>query len=135
MYRLDQRWVKNNRDPENTTYGASTSQHSVPLFDDTQFLLVMALADKALFGIPEGDDELLLRWNDSTLRSPILRNATMQNGVSEDPLPKKTFDRIFKAVLERSGYFGKATVHAIRRYLGKKVNGKCLGSYRVVDRR
>ena len=59
----------------------------------------------------------------------------MQNGVSEEPLPKKSLDRIFKAVLERSGYFGKATVHAIRRYLGKKVNGKCLGSDRTAGRR
>lgn len=49
----------------------------------------------------------------------------MEEGVSEkDPLPKATFDRIFKSVLVRSGYFGKATVHAIRRFLGKKLNGK-----------
>ena len=48
----------------------------------------------------------------------------MQQGVSEEPLSKKTFDRIIKSVLNLSGYFGNATVHAIRRYLGKKVNGK-----------
>ena len=48
----------------------------------------------------------------------------MHQGVSEEPLPKKTFDRIIKSVLNVSGYFGSATVHAIRRYLGKKVNGK-----------
>ena len=47
----------------------------------------------------------------------------MQQGVSEEPLSKKTFDRIIKSVLILSGYFGNATVHAIRRYLGKKVNG------------
>ena len=47
----------------------------------------------------------------------------MQQGVLEEPLPRATFDRIFKAVLQQSGYFGKATVHAIRRYLAKKVNG------------
>ena len=37
---------------------------------------------------------------------------------------RKRFDRIIKSVLNVSGYFGSATVHAIRRYLGKKVNGK-----------
>lgn len=55
IYRVDQRWVKNNRDPENTVYGpfqshlrsskltilclgrygASTSQHGTLLYDDT----------------------------------------------------------------------------------------------------
>ena len=48
----------------------------------------------------------------------------MQHGVTEEPLPKRTFDRILKSVFNLSGYFGSATVHAIRRYLGKKVNGK-----------
>ncbi len=55
---------------------------------------------------------------------PILRNATMQQGVTDKPLPKRTFDRILKSVLNLSGYFGNATVHAIRRCLGKKVNGQ-----------
>ena len=95
----------------------------------------MAIADKAFFGItsmddlddqqiPEGENELILRWNDSALNLPIVRNATMGRGVTNEPLPKAAFERIFKKVLEQSGYFGYATVHAIRRYLGKKVDGK-----------
>ena len=155
IYRVDQRWVKNNRDPENTVYGpfqshlpsskltilclgrygASTSQLGTLLYDDTQYLLALALADNAIWGIetfddlwqlqiPDGDDELPLRWNDSVRALPILRNATMQRGITEEPLPKRTFDRTLKSVLELSGYFGNATVHAIRRFLGKKVNGK-----------
>jgi len=95
----------------------------------------LALADNAVWGIdsfedlwqlqiPPGEDELILRWNDSAEALPILRNATIQHGVTEEPLPKRTFDRILKSVLNVSGYFGNATVHAIRRYLGKKVNGK-----------
>lgn len=95
----------------------------------------MALADKAIFGvnlvedlwqlqIPSGENKLILRWNDSLKGLPILRNATMQQGVSEEPLSKKTFDHIVKSVFKLLGYFGQATVHAIRRYLSKKVNGK-----------
>lgn len=121
-------------------YGASTSQHSKPLYDDTQFLLVMAIADQPIFGIsplddlfdqqiPKGEEEIVLRWNDEVMNLPILRNATMSQGVTEEPLPKKTFDRIFKSVLEQSGYFGKATDHAIRRYLGKKLNGRPFPMY------
>ena len=53
-------------------YGASTSQHGILLYDDTQYLLALALADNAIWGIdtfddlwqlqiPDGDDELPLR--------------------------------------------------------------------------
>ena len=116
-------------------YGASTSQHSRLLRDDTQYLLALALADKAFWDIsspedlweleiPPGEDELLLRWTDSAKGLPILRNATIHHGVSEEPLPKTKFDSIIKSVLNLSGYFGNATVHAIRRYLGKKVDGE-----------
>jgi hypothetical protein len=116
-------------------FGASTSQHGTLLHDDTQFLLALAIADHAIWGvntlddlwqlkIPDGDDELPLRWNDSVMHLPILRNVTMRDGVTNEPLLKRTFDRILKSVLNRSGFFGPATVHAIQRFVGKKVNGK-----------
>lgn len=95
----------------------------------------MALADKALYGIesaadlwdmniPDGDDALRLRWKDEALQLPILRNATKADGVTNEPLPQATFERILKSVLKLSGYFGTATIHAIRRSLGKKLDGK-----------
>ncbi len=70
------------------SYGASTSQYSIPLYDDTQYLLALALADNAIWGIEslddlwqlqilKDDDELPLRWKDSVRSLPILRNATM----------------------------------------------------------
>lgn len=43
---------------------------------------------------------------------------------AEESLSKKTLDRITKSVSNSSLYFGNATVHAISRYLGKKVNGQ-----------
>lgn len=118
-------------------FGASTSQHSTLLHDDTQFLLALAIADHAIWGvntlddlwqlqIPDGEDELPLRWNDSVMHLPILRSATMRDGVTNEPLLKRTFDRIVKSVLNHSGFFGPATVHAIRRFVGGKVNGKFL---------
>ena len=116
------------------SYGASTSQHNKLLYDNTQYFLALALADRAFWGIksPEelwqleilpGENELILQWKDSAKDLPILRNATMQHGISVKPLPKRTFDRIIKSVMNLSGFFGSATVHAIRRYLGEKVNG------------
>ena len=141
---------KNNRDPKNIvygfyiflklftddikSYGSSITQHGKLLYDDTQYLLAMAVGDQALFGInsildlwqleiPAGENELILQWTDNILSLPILRNATMQ-GVSKDPLPKATFNRNLKSVLELSGNFGTATVHAIRCDLGGKVESK-----------
>jgi hypothetical protein len=105
------------------------------IFDDTQYLLALAFADKAFYKIdspekfwqlqiPEGEEALILRWKDSVKGLPILRNATLEKGVSEEPLPKATFERIVRSVMRISGYFGFVTVHAIRRYVGKKLNGK-----------
>ena len=105
------------------------------IFDDTQYLLALAFADKAFYDvdspekfwqlqIPKGEEALILRWDDAVQNLPILRNATLQDGVSEAPLPRHTFERIVRSVMRMSGYFGHATVHAIRRYLGKKLNGE-----------
>ena len=105
------------------------------MHDDTQHLLTIALADGALYGIGstedlwdrdilDGDDALPLRWKDEVLELPIVRNAIKAHGVTNTPLPKLTFERILKSVLNLSGYFGTATIHAIRRALGKKVDGK-----------
>ena len=121
-------------------FGASTSQHDILFYDNTQFLLALAIANYAIWGvntlddlwqlqIPDGDDELPLRWNDSVIYLPILRNAIMRDGVTDKPLLKRTFDRILKSVFNLLGFFGPATVYAIRRFIGKKVNGKfVLGS-------
>ena len=48
----------------------------------------------------------------------------MALGVTKDPLPQTTFERVVKDVLPLSGYFGPATVHAIPRGLGQKLDGK-----------
>ena len=60
-------------------YKCSTSQHDKFLYDDTQYLLALTLADNALYGvesveglwdleIPGGDDALTVRWNEKMLQ-------------------------------------------------------------------
>ena len=116
-------------------YKCSTSQYKKLFHDDTQFLLAIAFADNALYGlkspadlwemeIPAGDDALPLQWNKEALHLPILCNATKNHGVTEEALPKTTFEKVLRSVLNMSGYFGTATIHAIRRALGKKVDGE-----------
>jgi len=63
-------------------------------------------------------------WRDEAQGLPILRKATMNRGVTEDPLPQTTFETIFKDVIKLSGYFGDPTIHAIRRDLGKELDSK-----------
>src|SRR2546423_3068638 len=55
-------------------------------------------------------------------------NAPKEKGTIEEPMPKHTFTQILRARLRKAGYFARATIHAIRRFLGKKVDGKPLSS-------
>jgi hypothetical protein len=50
IYDIDQRWVKNNRDLENIVFGTAGREHDLFVYDDTAFLLAMAMADKAHSG-------------------------------------------------------------------------------------
>lgn len=95
----------------------------------------MAFADNALFGyenledirqqeIPEGEDELILRFNDNALDRPILRHCTKSGGTSDAPMPRSAFDNILRSTLTNAGYVSGPSIHAIRRQLGKKVDGK-----------
>ncbi|KAL8974222.1 MAG: hypothetical protein Q9197_001535 [Variospora fuerteventurae] len=133
IYRIDQRWVKNNRDPEKFIFGTAGREHEWFIYDDTEFLLTMAMADQALFGydtfadlqeqeIPAGQDELVLPFNDSVLDKPILRTCTMADGITNEPMPKFAFTNIFHKAFLNAGYLCGISIHTIRRQLGKKVD-------------
>ena len=74
--------------------------------------------------IPLGKDELPLRWNKSVKDLPILQAATATDDVSDKPMSKAMFIRIHSSTLRNAGYFCSTSVHSIRRYLGKKVDGE-----------
>ena len=95
----------------------------------------MAIADNALFGIesledlqkleiPAGEEELSLCFKESALDRQILRKCSKEKGTIEEMMPKSAFLRIFRAMMKKAGYFCGTSIHAIRRYLGKKVDGK-----------
>ncbi|KAF4974624.1 hypothetical protein FDECE_18647, partial [Fusarium decemcellulare] len=48
FYKLAQRHVKNNKDPDNRTFGDPYVQHPVLRYDSVSILLVLAVADGAL---------------------------------------------------------------------------------------
>ena len=96
IYNIKQRWMKNNRDPENIVFGSAGKEHDKFIYNDAVFLLAVAIADGALFGyetlddlrrreIPSGENKLILKYKDSALSQPILRKCTKADGVSEEP--------------------------------------------------
>jgi hypothetical protein len=96
----------------------------------------MAIADGALFGyksiaelreqqIPEGEDELPLRFHVSALNRPILRKYTQAHGVTEEPMPLHAFLDIWRSTLVNADYLWGPSMHAVRRNLGKGIDGKC----------
>ena len=105
-------------------------RYNLPLF-----LLALAFSQRVLFGyqtpeelweqqIPDGESEVLLRFNDEDSEKPVLRTITMANGISEKPLTRAGFCPLFRAMLENAGYFGSITIHALRRGLSNKVDSE-----------
>ncbi len=72
---------------------------------------------------PEGANEVLLQWKLDILEKPILRTVTADAGVSDDtPLTRVKFCEVLRAALENAGFFGRITIHAIRRGLANKLD-------------
>ncbi len=66
----------------------------------------------------------MVPWRDEAKKVHVLRNATMNRGVTEDLLPQSTPETLFKDIVKLLGYFGDPTIHAIHRDLRKKLDGK-----------
>lgn len=97
----------------------------------------MAITDDALFGftslddvrkqeVPPGENELILRYNDAALNQPILHKCTKVKGVTDRLMPKSAFLAIYESTLKNARYLCGTSIHAIRRLLGKKVDGEIL---------
>jgi hypothetical protein len=95
----------------------------------------MAFADGAIFGydslddfweqqIPPNQDEVVLRWKTSAEKQPILRQVCQATGVSNKPWTESAFKQILRVLLDICSYLCEASRHMIRRYLGKKIDGK-----------
>ena len=113
--------------------GTALQEHDKFVYDDTAFILSLAIADKALFRfdalddlqtqeIPAGENQVFLRWRDSALNKPILSKCTKARGSSDDPMPEKAFREFFQSTLPNAEYLCSASVHSIHRQLGKKVD-------------
>lgn len=127
------------------SFGAVGKDHGKLIYNDAAFLLVLAIADDALFGykslddvqrqeIPAGEDQLVLSYKEAALDRPILRKCTKAEGVTEEPMPKATFLAIYEKTMKNAGYLCGTSIHAIRRQLGKKVDGESSMSFHINSR-
>ncbi|EQB47012.1 hypothetical protein CGLO_13895 [Colletotrichum gloeosporioides Cg-14] len=82
FWRFDQRFVKNNRNTDNKTFGSAFRHHDVLMYSATAMLLSLASADQATFGfdsleslwqlkVPNGENKIILRWRRDVLDQPI----------------------------------------------------------------
>ncbi|GKT83761.1 hypothetical protein Ct61P_01611 [Colletotrichum tofieldiae] len=134
FFRFDQRFVKNNRNVENQPFGTTMHEHPVLLHNVEALLEALIFADNALFGLESlkdlwdldivpGDNENILRWNEEVLDLPILRKIERDGTVSKEQMSLEVFQRAFRKILDLAGYIDvAASVHQIRRHLGKKID-------------
>lgn len=103
------------------------------MFNETMLLVALAIADGVLQGIDTIDDLWAQRLTseDGTTHLPfhdwaqnkyVLRKCTVGGGMTEDKMPRAAFQTIFRRALRSAGYPNEASVHAIRRQLGKKID-------------
>ena len=123
-------------------FGIGIRDSNRPQFASGYLLLSLALAHGAIYGVNTVDDlaqfdlsdgEILLRWKEEYLDKPVLRHATA-DGPQEKPLTNQKFSTCLRQILNAAGYLGElATVHCIRRALGKEVESKPLQPRKIPD--
>ncbi|KKP01900.1 hypothetical protein THAR02_05976 [Trichoderma harzianum] len=125
VFKIDQRWVKNNRDPDNIIYSMANETDSRLRYDECSFLLSMAFADNALFDyksydelleqrIPQGDDFVQLQWTKEAESLPVLRHIEADGTITAKPMHRATFERIFNAAVQNEGYLCPGGMHKVR---------------------
>ncbi|KAJ5288305.1 hypothetical protein N7508_011080 [Penicillium antarcticum] len=128
-WRVNQVWLKNNRDSEYTVFGIGIRDSSKPQFASGEVLLSLALEHGALFGIESVADlaqydlsngEIPLRWKKDYLSKPIFRNVTA-DGPQDIPLTQGRFTNYLHQIFVAAGYTKHPTIHCLRRNLAKEV--------------
>ncbi|KAJ5145808.1 uncharacterized protein N7515_000372 [Penicillium bovifimosum] len=131
-WRVNQKWLKNNRDEKYTVFGIGIRDSNKPQFASGQLLLALALAHGALFGIETVSDleefdlsngEIPLKWKESFKTKPIFRNVTA-DGPQEIPLTNKEFSSYLHQIFDAAGYSEHPTIHCLRRNLAKEVESR-----------
>ncbi|KAB8242334.1 hypothetical protein BDV35DRAFT_396899 [Aspergillus flavus] len=112
-WRIDQRFAKGNKDPENTVFGTAIWDCDEPIYAGALFILALALADGALFGFTHPEEVFEQRIPPGKM-SWYSRGRTRR---------ETDYQKDLRRILIWIGFFITATVHAMRRELRKAVAG------------
>lgn len=118
-----------------TRFGIGIQNHNQLQFATGIFLLTIALADGALFGIESVEDLtefglhrsglawILLQWKEAALDKPVFKNITAK-GPQGIPLLKEHFCRFLRQIFSMASYLKNTTIHDICCALSQKIKGK-----------
>ena len=125
-------------DTTNLSFRVAMREHGKLRFNPVPYLLALAFADGAFFGLdspealerwdPDDNEPTRLLWKPHMVNQPILRMVTRSSGVSERPLVRATFCRLFRGIVCNAGYYEIITVHSLRRGLANRIDSKSLAS-------
>lgn len=99
-------------------------------------LLLMAIADGALYGIHslddlweqrigEGDNEKQLLWKKKSKNQPIARRIRNGQVSPTEPWPVERFRKIFRDTLQQAGYVGiQPRINQVRRETGIQLESR-----------
>ncbi|KAH7124929.1 hypothetical protein B0J13DRAFT_565897 [Dactylonectria estremocensis] len=137
LYRLAQRHVKNNKDPDNRTFGDPYMQHPVLRYDSVSILLMLAVVDGALD--PEDLTQMIdnggegqVEWNERCRDLAVCRRVDKQGAVDDTkPMTDDVFIEMFQMFLMQAGYSSvpgyllvPGSIHMIHRELRKQLDAR-----------
>ncbi|UNI16754.1 hypothetical protein JDV02_003162 [Purpureocillium takamizusanense] len=128
FFKVDQRHVKNNPDPENTKFGVTGREHHLLRYNAVFFLLQLAFVDGALdcelfLKIMRGKGDGPIPWHDAWQDVPVCRAVDRQGVLHPTKaMGEGAFMGIFKRLLGSEYSYDTVSMHAIRRELGKQLD-------------
>ncbi|PWI65590.1 hypothetical protein PCL_07009 [Purpureocillium lilacinum] len=128
FFKVDQRHVKNNPDPENTKFGVTGREHPLLRYNAVFFLLQLAFVDGALdcelfLEIMRGKGDGPIPWHDAWQDVPVCRAVDRQGVLHPTKaMGDGAFMGIFKGLLGSEYSYDSVSMHAIRRELGKQLD-------------
>ncbi|KFA77150.1 hypothetical protein S40288_10234 [Stachybotrys chartarum IBT 40288] len=128
IFKLDQRKVKGNKDPDNKSFGAVGREHPMLRYNAIWFLLLFAIADRALhhglfIQILQGDGDGPIEWNEDVQDHYICQLVDRQGTLDPTkPMSPSLFDQTMRQLFMSEYDQARVSMHMVRRELGKQLD-------------
>ncbi|CEJ93675.1 hypothetical protein VHEMI09250 [[Torrubiella] hemipterigena] len=126
-YAVDQRGVKGNRDAEHKGYGYTRQEHSILRYNAPWLLIQFAIADRALdadhlLRVLNGNGDGTINWIPNSETLPVCPGVDRQGNLTKKPMTSDVFDANFKMLFAAEYKSARASIHQIRREVGKMID-------------